>query len=97
MKREVGLKEGIKMKERTKEMLEQVDGEHDWIDGQTYSNGGTELHSTDTCQVCNLRRHFKCDPQNGIERHFRFSIGDDDLSLAQVAESGCAGKGSVTS
>lgn len=77
------------MKERTKELLEKVDEEHDWIEGQASSNGGTEIHSTDVCQVCGLRRHFKSDTQNGIEGYYRFSVGDEDLSLLQAVERGC--------
>ena len=77
------------MKERTKELLEKVDKEHDWINGQIYSGGGTEYHSTDTCQVCGLRRHYQSDRQNGIEGHYRFSLGKEDLSLKEVIERGC--------
>ena len=77
------------MKERTKELLEKVDEEHDWIEGQVYSGGGTEYHSTDTCQVCGLRRHYRSDIQNGVEGHYRFSMGEEDLSLKQVVERGC--------
>ena len=77
------------MKERTKELLAKVDEEHDWVEGQVWSGGGTELHSTDICQVCNLRRHYQSDIQNGIEGHYRFSIGERDLSLKEVIEHGC--------
>jgi hypothetical protein len=77
------------MKERTRELLEKVDNEHDWIEGQVYSGGGTEYHSTDTCQVCGLRRHYQSDSQNGIEAHYRFSRGDEDISLLDAAERGC--------
>jgi hypothetical protein len=77
------------MKERTKELLEKVDKEHDWVEGQVYSDGGTELHSTAICQVCGLRRHYKSDRQNGIAGHYRFSMGERDLSLKEVIERGC--------
>lgn len=78
-----------KMKESTRKLLEQVDEEHDWIKGQTYSGGGTEYHSTDECQVCGLRRHYQSDQQNGIEAHYRFSLGDADLSLLEALNRGC--------
>ena len=77
------------MKERTKELLAKVEEQHDWIEGQVYSGGGTEYHSTDTCQVCGLRRHYRSDIQNGVAGHYRFSMGEEDLSLKQVVERGC--------
>ena len=70
-------------------MLEKVDKEHDWIEGQVYFGNGTEVHSTDICQVCNLRRHYQSDRQNGIEGHYRFSVGEKDLSLKEAVERGC--------
>lgn len=78
------------MKERTKELLDKVDEAHDWIEGQTYSGGGTEYHSTDECQVCGLRRHYQSDEQNGIEPHYRFSTAaNGDLSLLEALNRGC--------
>jgi len=80
------------MKDTTMQMLEQINNAHDWIKGQAWSSGGTELHSTDACQVCGLRRHYKSDSQNGIEGHYRFSDGEkqEDLSLRQALARGCA-------
>jgi hypothetical protein len=80
------------MKETTKKLLEAIAEAHDWEDGQAYSSGGTELHSTDTCRACSLRRHYRSDRQNGIESQYRFSDGEngEDLSLRQAAARGCA-------
>jgi len=80
------------MKETTKKLLDEVSAAHDWDEGQTYSNGGTEYHSTDVCRVCGLRRHWQSDRQNGIEDRYRFSDGENgsDLSLRQAITRGCA-------
>jgi hypothetical protein len=77
------------MKERTRKMLDEVNSVHDWARGQVYSNGGTEYHSTDTCMVCGLRRHWKDDTQNGIDNLYRFSLSDEDLSLSTALDRGC--------
>ena len=83
------------MKESTERLLEKVDKEHDWIEGQMYSGGGLEYHKTDVCQVCGLRRHYKEDEQNGIEGFYRFSDGEtgQDLSLRQAVERKCLPEG----
>ena len=80
------------MKDSTKKLLAQVDDAHDWQLGQAYSGGGTELHSTDVCRVCGLRRHWRNDSQNDIEDEFRFSDSEtgDDLTLRQAVARGCA-------
>ena len=79
------------MKETTKELLSQVDQNHDWDLGDVFSGGGTELHSTDTCRVCSLRRHWEKDQQNGTSSTYRFSDGETgrDLSLRQAASRVC--------
>lgn len=75
----------------TRELLEQVDQEHDWREGQTRSHGGTYLERTDTCRICSLRRNWQDDYQNGIYHEYRFSDGETgrDLSLRQAAGRGC--------
>ena len=80
------------MKDSTKKLLAQVDDAHDWQEGQCYSGGGTELHATDTCRVCGLRRHWRNDPQNDIDDEYRFSDSEtgEDLTLRQAAARGCA-------
>lgn len=79
------------MKARTREMLDEIDDAHDWAIGRTYSNGGTELHETDECRVCALRRHFTSDKQNGNDGEYRFSDGEtkEDLSLRQAFARKC--------
>ena len=80
------------MKESNQKLLDQIDAAHDWSNGQVYGGRGTELSSTDTCQVCSLRRHWHSDSQNGIRGQYRFSDGetDSDLSIRQAVERGCA-------
>jgi hypothetical protein len=79
------------MKEKTRILLDQVDEAHDWINGRAYSNGGTELHTTDTCQVCGLQRHYKSDTQNGIEGYYWFSDSHgEELTLIQAIGHACA-------
>ena len=80
------------MKDKTKDLLNLVDEDHDWCEGQTYSGGGTEYHSTDICNICALRRHYESDSQNDVAPHYRFSDGEtgDDLSLRQAVARGCA-------
>lgn len=79
------------MKAKTKEMLETIDGAHDWALGQAWSGGGTVYNSTDTCRICSMRRHFHSDSQNGVAEEYRFSDGEtnEDLSLRQAVERGC--------
>ena len=77
------------MKERTKELLAKVEEQHDWIEGQTYSNGGTELERIDICQVCDMKRHYKSDIQNGVEGYYRFLLRGVDISLKAAVEFGC--------
>jgi hypothetical protein len=80
------------VKDTTKKMLDEINDAHDFDTGQVYSNGGTEYHSTDTCRVCGLRRHWKSDRQNGIEDQYRFSDSEtgEDLTLRQAVTRGCA-------
>jgi len=80
------------MKATTQKMLDQIDNAHDWTGGQVYSGGGTEYHSTDRCQVCGLRRHYKSDKQHNIAPNYRFSDGEtgDDLTIRQALARGCA-------
>lgn len=80
------------MKDTTKKMLQTIDEVHDWCEGQMFSRGGTELHSTDTCRVCGLRRHFRDDDQNGVDAEYRFSDSETgaDLTLRQALARGCA-------
>jgi hypothetical protein len=80
------------MKESTRKLIDQIDADHDWQNGQTYGGSGTQLSQTDTCRVCSLRRHWFSDSQNGIEDSYRWSDGetDEDLSLRQAAARGCA-------
>ena len=80
------------MKAITESMLNEVNELHDWNEGQMYSGGGTRFSQTDTCRVCNLRRHYFSDSQNGVKGEYRFSDGetDRDLSLRQAVARGCA-------
>lgn len=79
------------MKPSTKKLFDQVDGAHDWIEGQVSSSGGTRLHSTDVCAVCSLKRTYFSDHQNGVEAEYRFVDGETgrDLSLRQAAVRRC--------
>lgn len=80
------------MKATTKNLLDTIEEQHDWQDGQVYGGGGTIYKSTDTCVVCSLRRHYLSDSQNGIDPNYRFSDGEtgEDLSLRQALQRGCA-------
>ncbi len=79
------------MKEKTRKMIDELDSEHDFENGQTYSSGGTEYHSTDVCRICGLRRHWRNDVQNGIEDAYRFSDAEngEDLTLRQAVARKC--------
>lgn len=63
----------------------QVDAAHDWLEGQTYSGGGTSLSSTDRCRICGLERRWESDSQNGVPSHYLYARG----SLISVARHGC--------
>ena len=80
-----------KMESKKEDLLRQVDKAHDWTDGQVYGGSGTQLSSTDTCEICSLRRHWFSDRQNGVTGSYRFSDGEtnEDLSLRQAVARGC--------
>jgi hypothetical protein len=80
------------MKESTQKLIDQIDAAHDWINGQVWGGGGTRYSSTDTCQVCSMRRHYFSDSQNGVPGNYRYSDGETgaDLSLRQAVARGCA-------
>ena len=80
------------MKATTQKMLDEIEEAHDWLEGQAWSGGGTEYHSTDRCQVCGLRRHYQSDSQNNVAPNYRFSDGEsgDDLTIRQALARGCA-------
>ena len=80
------------MKATTQKLLDKVEEAHDWQEGQVFSSGGTNFHSTDACLACLLRRHYLSDSQNNVEPHYRFSDGENgsDLSLRQAVQRGCA-------
>lgn len=80
---------GKHMKEKTKELLEQIGEAHDWVGRQPRSSGGTELHWTEECQICGLRRHYQQDTQNGNPGRYRFSKGKDDLALLDALKVRC--------
>lgn len=77
------------MKDSTIKMLKKIDEIHDWRDGQSHSNGGTTLYSTDICRVCSLSRHYFSDSQNGIDGEYTFTKSDEDLSLREVYNMEC--------
>ena len=79
------------MKDRTQQLLDTLEKDHDWQEGAVYSGGGMVFRSTDTCRICSLRRHYHSDVQNGDDGSYRFSDGetDEDLSLRQAVDRGC--------
>ena len=55
------------MKQRTKELLDQIEAKHDWSRGQTYAAGGDEYTYSDKCRICGLVRDWSSGSrQNGI-------------------------------
>lgn len=78
------------MRESTQKLLDQIDEAHDWDDGQPYGgHGDVNVHGTDVCRVCSLRRHWTSYYRKPNE--YRFSDGetDQDLSLRQAAARQC--------
>ena len=69
------------MKARTKEMLKEIDKKHDWMIGNTYTDGGLAMHSTDKCRVCAMKREWRTDRQNGIEDEYTFIDGRIDVEV----------------
>ena len=55
------------MKAQTQQLLNAIEGLHDWSIGQTYGGFGTRLHRTDICRICKLERQWFSDRQNGVE------------------------------
>lgn len=75
---------------RKEELLKVVALNHEWADGQTYSNGGTSFYCTDVCEICGLHRHWHTDWQNGVEDRYAFSTFDgESLTLSQAANQPC--------
>jgi len=78
------------MKETTRKLLEQVDQEHDWREGKTYSGGGTKLYRTDVCRVCGLQREYVDDRQNNIDGEYTFVDADgNEIPLREAAARKC--------
>jgi hypothetical protein len=78
------------MKETTSELLEKVDKEHDWREGQVYGGNGTYLSSTDVCRVCGLRRFWETDRQNHIDNEYSFrDENDQPITLKEAAARKC--------
>ena len=79
------------MKPRTKEMLNEIDEKHDWMIGNTYTDGGLAMHSTDKCRVCAMKREWRTDRQNGIEDEYTFIDGltGKEISLGQAVARKC--------
>jgi len=78
------------MKETTKKLLEQVDKEHDWREGQTWGGRGTYLSRTDVCRVCGLQRQYVDDRQNNIDGEYTFIDADNhEIPLREAAARKC--------
>jgi hypothetical protein len=81
---------GEYMKETTKKLLEQVDKEHDWREGQTWGGRGTYLSRTDVCRVCGLQRYWEYDIQHGIDDEYTFiDENDNELTLREASTRKC--------
>ena len=78
------------MKDTTKKLLDRVDANHDWDQGQPWSTGGTTLSLIDTCRVCGLHRNWFSDRQHEISDRYTFSTSDGvAVTLRSAAEIEC--------
>jgi len=78
------------MKETTGKLLERVDEEHDWREGQTWGGRGTYLSRIDVCRVCGLQRRWEDDSQNGVHEEYTFIDADgNEFPLREVVARKC--------
>jgi len=78
------------MKKTTAKLLEQVDEEHDWKEGQTSAFGGVGVRRTDVCRVCGLQRRWEDDWQNDINDEYTFfDENGNELTLREAAARKC--------
>ena len=75
---------------RREKLQRQVREAHDWLEGQTYGGNGTQLSSTDVCQICGLTRHYFSDTQNGNDGQLTYSAEGANITLIEAAKKGCA-------
>jgi hypothetical protein len=80
------------MKAQTQQLLNAIEGLHDWSIGQTYGGFGTRLHRTDTCRICKLERQWFSDRQNGVENECVVFADESkrEISLEQSAQHECS-------
>jgi len=76
-------------KERRAQLESKIEAAHDWLEGQTYGGNGTQLSSTDVCQICGLSRHYFSDEQNEIDGHHTYKTPEGDITMSAAAARGC--------
>jgi hypothetical protein len=71
------------------QLLDEIDQNHDWRQGQVHSRGGTALSSVDTCRICGLERRYFSDFQNGVSREYTFQFRGNPISLREAHQLDC--------
>jgi hypothetical protein len=78
------------MKEKTQELLDQVEEQHDWDDHGVRGGGGTYLSNIYVCRCCGLTKKWENDTQNNIEDRHTFSdFRGNAITLLEASEMEC--------
>jgi hypothetical protein len=76
------------MKERTKQLLDQLEQAHDW-ECETRGAGARLVHRS-TCRVCGFTRTRTIDPNNGNHESYTFAtFHGEAVTLAEAAAVVC--------
>lgn len=75
---------------RREELLNQIEENHDWLEGRVWGHGGTAYSQNDICQLCGLNRRWAKDSQNGVPSHYTFSTRDGEvLTIGEASVKEC--------
>ncbi len=81
-----------RMKDRTKQLLDQIEVGHDWRCGQVYGGQGDVYTSTDECRICGLvRKWHSGSRQNSISASTTFfpAHSEEPIPLREAAALKC--------
>ena len=83
-------REGEHMKQRTAELMDKLDEEHDFVEISSSGMPPTLYKATKQCRVCGLTVSFVENRQNDVPRRYTYKLIDGtEISLADAVQRGC--------